>query len=208
MIRTKLPKEKPLYTKKELEKILTYKQQAFCQEYIRNGWNGTKAAIYAGFNPNSAASLSSELLRKLNIKTYISLIKGDLETLCGISKPRQLKEYSKIAYSSISHMHNKWTELKDFESLTNDQKEAIESIEFKEVPTKHGIITYVKLKLYSKTVALEAIDRLMGYKAAEKVDITSKGNQINAPLDLSALSTEELRTFGQLQLKIKGVSND
>lgn len=49
---------------------LTGKQKKFANAYL-SCWNGTKAAIEAGYSHESAASIASENLRKPKIQAYI-----------------------------------------------------------------------------------------------------------------------------------------
>ena len=52
------------------EKSLTDKEQAFCREYIIS-WNGTRAAIDAGYSKKTAAVIAHENLRKPKIRARI-----------------------------------------------------------------------------------------------------------------------------------------
>lgn len=53
------------------KKPLTDRQERFCQEYVKNGGNGTQAAIDAGYNPNSAVVIGSKTLRLDNVAARI-----------------------------------------------------------------------------------------------------------------------------------------
>jgi phage terminase small subunit len=167
---------------------LTEKQKIFCREYILD-WNGTRAAIKAGYSENTAAVIACENLIKPNIKAYIEEIQKDLGKLAGISRLKVVNEYAKLAFSSIANLHNTWIERKDFEALTDDQKAAIESIDTKirtefefdpEHPQDKKPITveYVKIKLFDKQKALESICKMLGYNEAEKLDLTSGGKKL------------------------------
>ncbi len=166
--------EEKKYTLPELKKKLTEKEKNFCHEYCVD-WNASRAAREAGYSENSDRTIGAQNLAKLHIKQYIDFVKHDYEFLCGISKTKQLQELHKMAFSSIAYLHDTWITLKEFESLTDDQKAGIESIETK---TEHKLLNdgdiatkYVKIKLYSKTVALAEINKMMGYHAAEKVNM-------------------------------------
>lgn len=50
---------------------LTLKQRLFCQHYLKNGYNGTRAAIDAGYSENCAQEIATENLRKPLVKGYI-----------------------------------------------------------------------------------------------------------------------------------------
>lgn len=56
------------------EKTLTPKQEKFCLEYVID-YNGTRAAIRAGYSENTANEQSSRLLANVNIQARI----GELE---------------------------------------------------------------------------------------------------------------------------------
>ena len=170
------------YTLEELKVKLTEKERIFCHQYVID-WNGARSAREAGYSEESVYEIASQNLRKLHIQQYIDFIKNDIEKEAGISKLRNIQELTKIAYSNIAHLHNTWITLKEFESLTEEQKACIESIDTKtatmnfEDETK--TVEYVKIKLYSKLQAIESINKMMGYNSPDKFDLTSLGQSIN-----------------------------
>ena len=174
------------------EKKLTVKQKLFCEYYIED-WNATRAAIRAGYSEKTACLIGSENIRKPYIKSYIEEIQKDLEKISGLSKLMILNEYKKIAFSSIAHMHNTWIELKEFERLTDDQKDCIKKIERKVTyktcfdentgDQKEYMVEYVKIELHDKLKSLESISKLLGYDEAQKVDVTSGGDKIGITIN-------------------------
>ena len=50
---------------------LTPKQRRFVEEYCANGFNGTQAAITAGYSKKTAARIASQNVRKLDIQQAI-----------------------------------------------------------------------------------------------------------------------------------------
>lgn len=56
---------------------LTDKEWAFCLEYPKD-WNGTQAAIRAGYSSNSAAEIAYENLRKPHIKAALKSVYEEL----------------------------------------------------------------------------------------------------------------------------------
>ena len=182
--------EENKYTLEELKKKLTEKQKNFCHEYVVD-WNASRAARVAGYSLKHCRQIGDQTLSKIYIKQYIDYIKYDYEFLCGISKTKQIQELNKIAYSSIAHLHNTWIELKEFESLTNDQKASIESIdtktEVRQNITDEDIenieVNWVKIKLHSKQAAIAEINKMMGYHEPEKLDLSSGGKEIKLNFD-------------------------
>lgn len=98
---------------------LTDKQIRFCEEYVID-WNGTRAAIVAGYSENSAKEIASENLTKPNIAAYIEHIQKDLSKLAGISALGNILELKKIL--------EKDEDGTDFKERANDRIKAIEVI--------------------------------------------------------------------------------
>jgi phage terminase small subunit len=163
---------------------LTEKNKIFCREYIFD-WNAARAyrIAYPNISEDNARIAACKLLTNINIQEYITEIQKDLEKLAGISRLKVISEHMKIAYSSIAHLHNTWIERKDFELLTNEQKDCIAEIdtkiqhktqtEFSEgdfIPIDYTV-EYVKIKLYDKQKSLDAINKMLGYDVATKIDL-------------------------------------
>lgn len=55
---------------------LTEKQKAFCDEYIID-FNGTRAAIAAGYSEKTANRIASENLTKLDVQEYLAELKAE-----------------------------------------------------------------------------------------------------------------------------------
>lgn len=159
------------------KKQLTWKQKIFCQNYVLD-WNATRSyrkAYPNTTNDNSAAASAHNLLRNPKISAYMDLIQKDLEKLCGISKARIINEHVKLAFNSISGLHNTWIERKEFELLSEDQKACIaeistqtRTVRINEEPVE---VEFVKIKLYDKQKALDSIAKLYGYDAPVKAEI-------------------------------------
>lgn len=61
--------------------MLTQKQMNFCQEYLKNGGNGTKAylAAYDSTSPRSAGVEAYRLLEQENIQEYLAKLRKPIE---------------------------------------------------------------------------------------------------------------------------------
>ena len=164
---------------------LTDRQQAFCREYVKNGYNGLQAAISVGYSKHTAKQIANENLTKPYIRERIDHHKNHLEELLNISKSRIINEHKKLAFSSIAHLHNSWIERKEFEQLTNDQKECIAEISTSVQKKNIGSydqpevvdVEFVKIKLYDKQKALDSISKIMGYDAPMKFEGSMKTEQ-------------------------------
>ncbi len=162
---------------------LTEKQKKFCREYIYD-WNATRSylAAYPDVRKDETArAAASRLLTNVNVRAYIEEIQKNLEQMAGISRMKVLQEHMKLAFSSIAHLHDTWIKRKEFEELSDDQKACIAEIDTKikteweydpDTKEKGPIsVEYVRIKLFDKQKALDAITKMLGYDAATKIDI-------------------------------------
>lgn len=173
--------EKPIEIKQE--------HKIFAQEYIYD-WNASRAYKVAYPSEKSDETIraaASRLLTNVNVHAYIEEIQKDLEKQAKISRLMVIREHQKLAFSSIAHLHNTWIERKEFGQLTEDQKSCISEIDTKILKKNIGTndepeivdVEHVKIKLYDKQKALDAISKMLGYNQADKVDVTTGGEKVN-----------------------------
>jgi phage terminase small subunit len=185
------------------EKKLTQKQKLFCQFYIEE-WNASDSARRAGYSKKTAGSIGGENLQKPEIQAYIKEIQLDLGKLSGLSKLKVLNEHKKIAFSAISNLHKTWIDLKEFEDIPQEYKDSIKKIDRKVTykpmydeetdSMKEYMVEQVKIELHDKLRSLESISKMLGYNEAEKVDLTSKGKELE-----NLTSLERMAKISQLQ---------
>jgi phage terminase small subunit len=156
-------------TTKDNKAKLTAKEEHFCYQYVLL-LNATQAAINAGYSEISARSKGCQLLTKVNIQEHIKHLKDHLAATAEISALRVLKEHEKIAFADAGQLRDGWMSLKDFESLTPEQKAIIQEVATKATP--HG--TEVKIKLFDKQRALDSISSMLGFDAPVKTELTGR----------------------------------
>lgn len=83
-----------------MKKGLRPKQAAFCREYVKD-YNGTQAAIRAGFSKKRASATAAELVAKRSIQEEIQSIEKTFENRIFISKEKILKELALIGFADI-----------------------------------------------------------------------------------------------------------
>lgn len=152
---------------KETHIELTDKQKRFCEEYVID-WNGTRAAIKAGYSENSARQIATETLSKPYIQAYIAEIQKDLQKLSGISALRNLLELRDIAYAPLDNFKE-------------------------EGETENN----VKCKLNDKIKAIEVINRMLGFNDAEKIDHTTKNEKIQPTIIAAPEVAESIQKLMQ-----------
>lgn len=160
---------------------LNERQKKFCDEYIYD-WNATRSYNIAypdeKRSNDTTRSNASQLLTNPNIQAYIKEIQADIQKQAGISRLMVINEHKKLAFSSIAHLHNKWIELKDFDQLSNEQKDCISEIDTKVLKKNLGTrdepeiidVEYVKIKMYDKQKSLDSISKMLGFNEPDKIE--------------------------------------
>ena len=155
---------------------LTEKQRIFCEVYCRV-WDATKAAKEAGYSEKTAYSIGSENLRKPECAGYIRFIKDNAAAFAGVSFLRNIQELAKIAYGSASDLRDSWENMKDWQELPDDIKATIAEVTTTSRVVKTSLdedktieIETIKVKQYDKRLAIEALNKMLGYNAAEKIN--------------------------------------
>lgn len=179
---------------------LNKNQKAFCQEYMKNGMNGTKAymKVYKMKDEDKAGASASRLLGNVRVQDYIKSLQDNLEKKALVTAEEIIKELRAIAFvdrTSLSKVQNnlllekdngiKYYEpqviFSDTDKLTEEQKKVISG--YKQTQSGFAIETYDKVK------ALEMLGKYIGL-FNDKQDITINNN-VESPY--KELSTEELK---------------
>ena len=175
-------------------KGLNLRQKRFCKEYLID-LNAKQAAIRAGYSQNRAGEIGYQLLQKTTIQTYINEIQNQTAKKLEITHEMLTAEWAKMAFSNITHLHNNWIEMKEFEQLKKDNPDILSCIQ--EINTKvekrdigdqtFAKIEYVRLKLYDKQRALENLGKNIGYYSED-----NSQKQIPIPTYIAPLTDEQI----------------
>ena len=143
-------------TKEELRDSLKDSHLVFCHEYIID-WNGSRAyqVAYPEATIEVCRASSSRLLTNVKVRSYIDLIKTDIEKECNISKISQIKKLQEIINSKVE--------------------------------LKNNVVISEASSDRDKISALQEINKMLGFNAPDKLDLTSKGNEIK-----SSITAEDL----------------
>lgn len=149
---------------------LTEKQNRFCEEYVVD-FNGTQAAIRAGYSKSTANRIASQNLSKLDIQSKIKTLIEARQERTGIEADKVLKEVYAMAMAKITdvvELSEGIITIKNTSDLSDAVKSAIQ-----EVSSSNGVI---KIKMHSKDTALE---KLMKHLGLYEVDNKQKSTTIN-----------------------------
>jgi phage terminase small subunit len=155
--------------------LLTEKQRRFCEEYMLD-FNGTQAAIRAGYSPDSANEIASQNLAKLNVAAYLSELKSQAAEQFGVSKSQLINELKKTAFFDIRTIYDESNALLNVRDFDNNAAGAVAGIEVDEIwegpPGSKTLVGHTsKVKMNSKLAAIERISKMLGYDAPTQSEI-------------------------------------
>lgn len=169
---------------------LNDKQKKFCNEYILD-FNGTQAAIRAGYSAKTANEQAAQLLAKLSIQTYLTELKQKTAEESGITKKQLVDELAKIAFFDIRKIYNDDNSLINIKDFDDDSAASIAGIEIDEIyefnPIKKQkeLTGYTrKVKIQNKISAIERVSKMLGYDAPAKVAQTDTSGKDVEPATL------------------------
>lgn len=139
---------------------LTPKQKMFIDEYLID-LNATQAAIRAGYSPNNADKIGSELLGKTRVSDAIKTAMAERSKRTGINQDRILMELAKIALVNPENVVN-FDKATIREDALPEDLAAVASVKVKRFPTKDGEGIEREIKFYDKTKALDLAGRHLG----------------------------------------------
>ena len=155
---------------------VTIGDKRFVHEYIKD-YNAVQAELRV--NPqksySSAASYSRKRLLRPKVRDYLAHVERNYARECGLSKYKVVKEQMAIAFSNIADVYKTWQDLKDFDTLTDEQKSAIAEIDTRIITklSKDGEpyeTKYVKIRMHDKMKAMENLAKLLGMNEPEKIE--------------------------------------
>lgn len=164
--------------------------KAFAREYVKNGRNGTKAALtLPGITTeNSAAVLASNLLRNDKVQAEIARLEKKLEERTLITKERVLKELAVIGFADMKDyvevLDGGIVHIKPWKELPPDATRAVSKVKEKKTIRADGegdgegivVDNSVEFAHHDKIKALAEISKLQGYYPKEELDVNHKGS--------------------------------
>lgn len=180
---------KKKFTFDGVEFDLTDRQKFFAMEYVRNKFNGRKAAIAAGYSTGDPNSAACRLLALPDVATYIDKLKQNIGEALGISALDIAREYARIGFADIRKIFDENGALITIKNLSSKAAANVASIEIFEVKDAKGnkIGETKKMRLYNKIEALDKLARMLGVDGVTKVAATKPDG---SAVDLGPMATE------------------
>lgn len=178
---------------------LTPKRRRFVDEYVVD-FNGTQAAIRAGYSKKTADRQAEQLLRILEVKQAVEAKAAKIAERNKVKADDVLQELRRLGFSDITNIltwKNNTITLRNASKLKPEVTACISEISQTETANGRNI----KIKLHSKTAALEMLGRYLAL-FTDKHEVTGKGGEpIKISYDYSKLSSGELKQLLELTEK-------
>jgi phage terminase small subunit len=150
--------------KSKTDIALNEKMIRFCKEYIACKFNGSQAAINAGYSKKAAKEQASRLLTNANVQNYLSeLIERDEKKIgLDISRERTLTEIARIAFQDARQFFDENGNLIPVHQLNDDAAATLAGFDVDEITEyEEGVKKVIgqtkKIKRFDKTKALEML---------------------------------------------------
>lgn len=153
-----------------MDKEMTARRKQFIHEYLVD-YNGTQAAIRAGYAVDSAAQEASRLLRNVKVKKSIAKRQEQLLKEISENQFRTAREIQRIALFDIRKLYDEQGNLKPVSQWDDDSAAAVAGVETvkKQDPDevddegKPVWIKVLKIRTHDKVRAQELLGRHQGF---------------------------------------------
>lgn len=158
----KAVKAPPVLTGDALFRSLPMKQQQFVVEYLANGFNGTQAAITAGYAAKSADTQGSRLLANPKIKAVLAERAQKITAKREITAEWVLDSIAKVASFDMRKLYNADGSLKPITELDDETAAGLAGFEARESYADGFHVANVKkVKHTDRLRALELLGRYL-----------------------------------------------
>jgi phage terminase small subunit len=103
---------------------LTQQQKLFCREYIKD-FNGTQAAIRAGYSPKTAYAQASRLLRNVKVQQEIKRLADQALKRFDVTVDRIVQEYAYLAFLDINDLYDEQGRILPIKDIPERARRAI-----------------------------------------------------------------------------------
>lgn len=152
------------------------KQKRFADEYLID-YNGTQAAIRAGYSRKTSYAIAGQLLQRPEVQAYLKAKSERIGKKLDVSAERTLLEISRVAFQDARMFFHEDGSLIPIHGLSDDAAAVIAGFEIEELfehedGVKNKIGQLKKIKRFDKMKALELLAKY--YKLIDGNDLPMK----------------------------------
>lgn len=145
---------------------ITKKQRLFISEY-QIDFNGTKAAIRAGYSPKRASEMAYQLLQIPTVRQALDRAMEERLRKIGVRADRVLSEIARVAFSDLRKLYNEDGSLMLPHEWPEEAAGAVAGVEVTEEfegtrKDREHVGTTKKVRVFDKVRALELLSKHLG----------------------------------------------
>lgn len=185
---------------------LSDKQKRFVEEYLVD-LNATQAAIRAGYSRKTASEIGYQNMSRPEIADAVAAAMQARSERTGITADRVVQELALIGFARMrTYMRttSAGDPYLDLSAVTDEQSAALAEVTVDDFVDGRGkdarAVKRVRVKLHSKTDALDKLGRHLGIYAPEKHEHTGKDGK---PIEVAYSDAERARRVAALVAKIQ-----
>ena len=138
------------------------RREVFCREYLVD-FNGTRAAVAAGYSKRTARFKAHDLLQEPNIQQRITQLKDERVDRLQIKADDVLRELAHIGFSNVTNYQLDDSGVTLAEGASQDAMKAVAGIKRRSFIDRQGCHhVEVEFKLWDKVKALEDLGKHLG----------------------------------------------
>lgn len=143
------------------------KELRFIEEYLID-FNGTQAAIRAGYSKKTARQIASRLLSKANVQADIAAGQKELREKSMSLADRIKREYERLAFLDLRKAFDEHGHIKPLTELDDDTAAAITGFDVEDLYEGRGesrehVGRVKKIRTADKKAALDSLARHVGF---------------------------------------------
>ncbi|EGO7966271.1 terminase small subunit [Escherichia coli] len=179
---------------------LTYKQELFAREYLKD-LNGTQAAIRAGYSEKTANEQASRLLANVNVQKFVAELKSARVEQTGIDAAYVLRRLVEIDQMDVLDILLQNGELKPIKDWPKVWRTTLSGMDVVEMASADSAALLKKIKWPDKVKNLELLGKHVSVQAFKEQTSTEITGADGGPVRYADMS-EEL-----LEEKLKELGN-
>ena len=149
------------------KKAVEQRKKLFAKEVVRNGGNGTKAAIAVGYSPHTAHVAASRLLSEVNVNAAVQAGRARQLEAADINLERTRRELARIAYFDPASLFDAKGKRIPIHELDPDTRAAIASLDHEQITVGKGKTAKTighteKIRIWDKGGALDKLVKMDG----------------------------------------------
>ena len=156
---------------------LSAKQEAFCQEYIKD-FNATQAAIRAGYSPKTADRMASRLLSKVEIQEFVSQLQAKRTERVQIDADYVLRRLHEIDQLDVADILTDAGDFLPIKQWPKSWRISLSAIDIQIINSGDTEAITKKVKWPDKTRNLELLGKHVGVNAFTKDQAAPVDEQI------------------------------